>query len=388
MNLLSNEMLRRLIAEQERPCVSIYMPTVRMGDETRQNPIRFKNLLNQAEEMLVEAGYRRPEARALLGPGHELLADEHFWQRQSEGFVLFISSSVTRYFRLPLAFEEGIFYGDTFHVKPLLPLIINNGHFFILAISQQAVRLFEGTRDGVDEINLEDVPSSLAEALRWDDPEPNLQHHAKQGPSTFGEMQGGFHGHGVGQDNKKDDILRYFHKVNEGITELLAGEESPLILAGVEYLHPIYRQANSYAHLVDEGITGNPDKISPQDLHQMAWDLLEPHFRGEQDQSTQLYQQHAGSQHATEDLAGIVQAAVYGQVSDLFVATDSMQWGQFDAETGQVHIHETQTPESTDLVDLAACHTFLNGGKVFAVPPEEVPAGGPVAAVLRWPEQQ
>jgi hypothetical protein len=388
MNLLSNEMLRRLIAEQSRPSVSIYMPTIRAGDESPQNAIRFKNLVNEAEERLVEAGYRRPEVKALLGPAYELLANEHFWQKQSEGFAFFVSSSTTRYYRLPLSFSEGIFTGDTFYVKPLLPLITNNGRFFILALSQQAVRLFEGTRDTIDEIDMEDAPGSLAEALKWDDPEPQLQHHEKTGPSTFGAKQGGFHGHGVGHDDQKTDILRFFQKVDKALREILAGEEAPLILAGVEYLHPIYREASGYAHILEQGIPGNPDESAARELHQQALEIVEPLFRQEQERSAGRYHQHAGSEHASEDIAGIVQAAVYGQISDLFVATDSIQWGQFDPETGQVTLHESATPESTDLVDLAACHTYLNGGRVFAVPAEEVPASGPVAAVLRWPEAQ
>lgn len=37
----------------------------------------------------------------------------------------------------------------------------------------------------------------------------------------------------------------------------------PLVLAGVEYLLPIYRRANTYPYLLDGGVTGNPEGRRP-----------------------------------------------------------------------------------------------------------------------------
>lgn len=36
---------------------------------------------------------------------------------------------------------------DRFHVTPLLPLLAGDGHFFVLALSQNQIGLLEGTRD-------------------------------------------------------------------------------------------------------------------------------------------------------------------------------------------------------------------------------------------------
>lgn len=387
MNLLTMDALRSLTAPQERPCLSIYMPGVKAGDETRQNPIRFKNLLRQAEELMVEGGYRAADVRSFLEPAKDMVANEAFWQHLSEGFVVFLSTHQIRHYRLPITFEELVVLGDSFYIKPLLPLLTHKGRFFLLALSQGAVRLFEGTRDGMDAIDVSDLPQNLPEALRWDDPEPQLQHHASEGPSTFGGKEGMFHGHGVGDDDRKNEILRYFQKIDRGLKEILADENAPLVLAAVDYLHPIYHEANTYPHLLEQGLTGNPDRATNEQMHQEAWQLLEPLFKQEQERATALFQMHKGSQHITEDLASIVSAAIYGQVSHLFVETGTQQWGTFDPDTGQVQFHEEQTPESSDLLDVAVSHTFLNGGEVYAVSAAELPASGPAAAVLRWPDQ-
>jgi hypothetical protein len=56
----------------------------------------------------------------------------------------------------------------------------------------------------------------------------------------------------------------------------------------------------------------------------------------------------------------------------------------FDPETQDIQLMSGEAPEAEDLLDGAALHTFLNSGVVYAVPPDQVPAPAPLAAVLRY----
>ena len=47
MELLRREQLNALIQQAAGPCISLYLPTARGGEETRQGPIRLKNLLKK-----------------------------------------------------------------------------------------------------------------------------------------------------------------------------------------------------------------------------------------------------------------------------------------------------------------------------------------------------
>jgi hypothetical protein len=385
MNLLTAEDLRGLAMETEGPCISLYIPTVRASEEIRQNPIRFKNLIRQAEDQLPGYGLRPAEIKSLLEPAYELLLDEVFWQYQSDGLAVYLSNSTTRFYRLPLNFKELVYIGDRFYTKPLLSYFTANGAFYLLALSKDQVRLLKGTRYSVDEITLDDVPESMAEALQWDDPEPSLQHHASEGPSTGGEKAGMFHGHGKGEEIHNTDLLRYFQQVSAGIEDMLADEDTPLVLAGVEYLLPIYRKANSYRYLVEQVIPGSPDRLSDEELHRKAIQLLEPLFREEVGKAVEIFGNSSSNGKTTADLREIVQAAAYGRVDQLFISTDEHQWGSFDNESGEVHIHQDPHPASLDLLDFAATQTFINGGKVYALNQEEMPADKNAAAILRWP---
>ena len=52
MSSLSANGLNTLLAAHTPPCVSLYQPTPRAYPDRQQGPIRYRNLLRQAEEQL------------------------------------------------------------------------------------------------------------------------------------------------------------------------------------------------------------------------------------------------------------------------------------------------------------------------------------------------
>lgn len=140
MDILKQKDLKEIIDASGEWCTSIYMPTHRFGREQQQDPIRFKNLITEAEEKLLESGLRRLEVQKLMQPAERLLDDANFWQHQSDGLAVFLSSDSAHIYRLPSRFEELVIIANNFHIKPLLPLLIENGQFYILALSLNEVR--------------------------------------------------------------------------------------------------------------------------------------------------------------------------------------------------------------------------------------------------------
>lgn len=383
MNLLSKEELRSLVEKPGGCCVSIYMPTHRAYPETKQDPIRFKNLLREAEARLKTGGLRSPEAKKLLKPAQPLLKDNLFWQYQSDGFAAFLHPRGFFYHRLPLKFDELLVVTDRFHIKPLLPLFSDAGRFFLLALSQNEVRFFLCSRHSASELEPEGVPGSLDEALKYDDPEKQLQFHTRT-PAAGGDRAAMFHGHGGGMEEAKKNIRRYFQQVDQGLRGILREERAPLVLAGVDYLFPIYREANSYPHLVEPGISGNPEGWKAEELHGQAWKIVEPLFLEAREDALAQYEQLRGTGRTSNDPGAIVQGAYEGRIDTLFVAVGVQHWGFYDPGTRTVHLHPEAEPGDEDLLDFAAVHTFLNRGTVYPMKPEDVPGGGAVAAIFRY----
>jgi hypothetical protein len=373
--------LRTLLEQREGPCVSLFMPTSRGGAEA--DPVRFRNLLDQAQERLVARGLRAPEARDYLAPLHSLLADDSFWPNQCDGLAVFAARDFRRVYRLPCAFREEVEVGTLFQVVPLLPLLAGDGRFFVLALSQNAVRLFQGSRFAVAPVDLKRAPHSLAEAMRTHDRDEVLTFHTR--PTSGGTWGAIFEGHGVGIDDKKDDLLRYFRQIDRGLHEVLREERAPLVLAAVDYLVPIYREANTYPHLLEKWVEGNPDHITAKELHDRAWALVAPHFREELRRAVGVHHQASAAGKATADPRQAVPAACRGEVETLFVAEGRHLWGKMDTDTSQAELHDRAEAGDEDLLNLAALQTLRHGNAVFVLPPDGVPGAGAVAATYHLP---
>lgn len=383
MSPLSRDDLKMLMERRPGWHVSLYMPTHRAGVETQQNAIRCRNLLRQATDLLLASDLPARDVETLLAPVQPLLSNFDFWQHQQDSLALFLAPDVFQVYCLPLACPELVVVTQRFHIKPLLPLLSDDGQFFVLALSQNQVRLLQCTRYSVMEVELPNVPQSLAEALKYTDFEKQLQFHTGT-PSGTGRRAAIFHGHGVGVDDAKERIVEYFRQIDRGVSEVLRNGQAPLVLAGVEYLLPLYKEVTSSPQVIETGITGNPEGIRAETFQQQAWPLVEPYFRQGQEEAVARYQRYAGTGQAINDIGDILPAAYHGRVDTLFVAVGVQQWGTFDPETQTIQVAQEAAPEHEDLLDCAAVYTFLTRGTVYAVAPGNVPDDGPIAAVLRY----
>lgn len=382
MDLLTKEELKSLFEARPGWCVSIFLPTHRAGRETLQDPIRLKNLLRKAHEGLRANGLRSAEVRELLAPAHNLLQRKFFWRYQDHGLALLISHGFFRYLRLPVQFPELVVVADRFHIKPLLPLFTSDGRFFILALSQKRVTLYEATRYHISEMDLAGVPRSLSEALKYDDIEQQIQFHTGTA-SAGGRRPAIFHGQGAGNDDVKERIFRYFREVDKGLQGVLKDRKAPLIVASVDYLFPIFKEASTHGGLLNDAVTGNPDTLSAEELHQAAWRIAEPSFDQTRHLAARQYKEQLDSAKTSKDVKEVLPAAYHGLVDFVFVALGVQQWGAFVPEENLISLHQDQQPGDEDLLNLVAIHSILHGGSVFGVQSSGMPDNSPVAAMFR-----
>lgn len=386
MPLFSTTELQTLTQATASPCVSIYIPTHEAGPEIQQDPIRLKNQLSEAEDQLVQQGMSAGDAEAMLKPAADLLEDGNFWRHQQGGLALFIASDMFRTYRVPLDFETFTTVGEQFYTKPLLPLITDDGQFYVLAASQNQVMLYQATRDQVQSVDLGDTPRSLEVALRYDDPEESLQGHST-GRNGSPEV---FHGQGGGKDSENSDILRFFHLVSDGVEKTLGGSSAPLVFVGVDFLFPIYQQANKYPHLMENAVDHQPDQLSPEEIRDRALEIVTPHFDKNRQLAVEQYGSLLNQGQATEDLSKVMTAAYDGQIDTLFVAKDAQVWGQYDPKSREL---EQQAEAASDdgqengqeLLNLAVAQAFSTGAKVYIIEQDQMPTQSVVAAILRYP---
>ncbi len=388
MTIFALDELKNLVQNSQYPCVSLYLPMEKIGGDTRQNPIRFKNLIREAESRLDELGLRHAEVVNLLQPVMELDKTD-FWENQVQGLVIFISPNLFRYYCLPISFPQLVVVGKNFHIKPLLNLINNDGKFYILALSQKNVKFYSGTRYKLNEVEVENMPHNLAEILLEDEFQKGVQHRIgiARGATSAAQHPGSVHGQGSPDREKhEEDILQFCYAVDGALREKLRGEKAPLILAGVEYLLPIYHQANTYPYLQETGISGNAETLKTEELNHAAWEIIAPLFQQEYEDLMAVYLQLAGEESSkiANDIKTIIPDAYYQRIDTLFVPIKQHIWGKFDLENSTVELHPEAEPDDEDMLDFAVIHTILNGGKVYTLEPDAMPSGVKVAAICRY----
>jgi hypothetical protein len=388
MNLPERSDLDLLMTTQARPWVSIFMPTHRPGAEGHQDPIRLKNLVRQAEDRLVALGLRAPDAKKFLGEPQKLLVDDLFWRDQQDGLALYCAPSFFRSYRLPLRFDETLVVGGRPYVRPLLPLLTAQCRFFILALSKQQVRFLSATRHATTEIPVNGIPHSFDDAMKYDEFDKPRRSRWVQptGQGRSGHSEGGAVHRGVGieGEDSKENLLRYCQLIDRGLHQLLRDETAPLVVAAVEYLMPIYRAANTYAHLLDRGVEGNPDGFKPDDLHRHAWRVVEPHFRATEDEAVARFTSLGGTGRTSSEIREIVPASAEGRVDTVWVARDVQAWGRFDPTDESVQMHQTPEPGDLELLDLAAVQTILHGGTAYPLDRMKAPGDARLAAIFRY----
>ncbi len=388
MDILTINDLNALISKEEGTFISIYMPTFRGGVDTRQNHIKFKQLLRSAEATLYDMEWRKEEIESFLKPASQLIPETHFWQNQSDGLALYIHNDGITYFRLPYEFIESVTVSNKIFIKPLLPLFSGNGQFNILALSKNDVRFFRATRHNAIEIDLdlEGGPGSMFDMQVDDDYEnPDTRTALRLGRNDL-VYNKATQSQNNENDYERNELTRYFRALDATIMNLHEGEDIPLVLAGVEYLIPIYREKSNYPNIVKDFIRGNPEQLSGDDLHKLAWEIVEPILLEDKKMAEDKYNQYLGQKNnlTLNSLDKIIPAAFNGQIESIFIDIDTEEWGQFDHEKNKIEIKEEGSSGAEDLIEYVSLLTLSRGGKVYTLDREELANEEKLAAVLRY----
>ncbi|MEZ5383548.1 MAG: hypothetical protein R2754_17340 [Microthrixaceae bacterium] len=365
----------KLAAAGDGPFVSIQLPTHEVGPgPTTQDTVTYRQLVHRAQEGLERLGWRRTKAEELLSPAARLEHDSSFWSHQSRSLAVFVAPGLFRTQRMdrvaaPLSHvsEHG------FHLKELIPLTLDR-RFLVLAISRKQLRLVEADPTGARMVELGDVPASLADALWFEDPEKQLQHHQAGGPSAV------FHGHGAERDDK-EQVRRFIQRIDGGLTEVLKGLDAPLVLAGVAYEVDIVRNELSYGRVVDGSLDGNFDTARPGDMAAQATPLVQLTWEEPLRRDLERFGAMQAAGTAVTAPIEVVQRAREGRVEVLVVASGLPVWAAGDQPDS---VHDEFHPGDEDLTNTAALAVRATGGTVHVVAPNQVPDGGPVAAILRY----
>lgn len=367
----------------EPPCLTLYQPTHRRHPESQQDPIRFLNLVKTLEASLLTQ-YDAKDAAPALEPFLALAADMNFWNHVHEGLAVLGTRNVFRVYRLQRRMPELAIVADSFHTKPLLRVLQSADRYQVLGVNRQAIRLFEGNRDVLDEIEpAYGVPRTAAEAIGQERTEPHLT-VASYGGAGVGH-HAMYHGHGGKESEVDIDAERFFRAVDRGILERHSKPSGlPLILATLPEHRSLFRQVSHNPFLIDEGIDVHPDAVSIDDLRERAWRAVEPHYLARLDTLVEAFRIAQSHDRGHDDLRRIARAVAERRVATLLIEADREIAGRVDTTSGEITFGSLDHPRLDDVFDDLAALTLKQGGQVVVVPSARMPTATGAAATYRY----
>lgn len=97
--------------------------------------------------------YATHDIASLPAPFHALAEDHDFWNHTLAGFAVLGAPGLFGVYRLQRQVSDLAIVADSFHRKPLMRILQSAGRYQVLALDRHEVRLFEGDRDSLDEVD-------------------------------------------------------------------------------------------------------------------------------------------------------------------------------------------------------------------------------------------
>jgi hypothetical protein len=378
---LTHSLVTELSGTHQGPCLSLYQPTHRHHPANQQDPIRFRGLLKKIRQTLEE--HHTPDAINTLAEPLEFLGRDHdFWNHTLDGLAVFAAPGLFRVVRLPRSVRELTVAADSFHTKPLRRFLQSTDRFQVLALSLSEIKLYEGTRDVLDPVDLAPgVPRTITEALGEQLTEPH-QTVAAYGGTGRDPMH---HGHGGRKDEVDSDQERFFRAIDRAILEHHSRPSGlPLLLAALPEHHGEFHAISQNPFLLADGIKINPNALSMDQLRERAWQQFEPQYQARLSKLVQDFAVATSKGLGVEQLAQIAEAAVQGRIATMLVEADREIGGRLDMETGQIERGDLNHPELDDLLDDLGVLVINKGGRVLVLPSQRMPTTTGAAAICRY----
>lgn len=368
LDLPSVEEVGNLNLVRSPASVSIYLATTPLSRETEQSRVTLNNLVKNAVKQLTEAGVEKAKIQSLQQQFDDLMADKEFWDFQANSLAILATPESLRTYRLANKLQSSVEVADRFHLKPLLRALTFAHSAYILALSENAVRLIQVSPD---------LPAKEVAV-------PNLPNDAADATNKLIDKDHSGTGHRPSGQAHTTYLANYVRKVNNALRPLLLHNPNPLILAATQPLDGIFR-TQTRLKVLPASINGNPDKVSAADLAASARPILDKHYQSQIDDFKELFTERTGQNRTTTDISDAARLATFGGLERLLVDIEGVVVGTVDEETGEVSFAGENDAIQYGIVDEISCRALRTGAKVMAVRKSDIPGGHDLAAIARYP---
>lgn len=369
--LTSPEVVRPL-ADVTGPVLSVVAPVNRAGVQRPEGPNRLRSMLDEIArdlERYQSDGHSldRASQLLLLDVVVNLADDELAWAYPSGSVISVVTSAESHTLWTPMQFGEGFHVGPMAPLRCLLSAVVEAPDFNLVELSLGSVRLRVPNENRLIEVAAPAMPSSIDDALRFDDHERRLTNHTA-GTESGHDMR--FHGHGVGDEVDRERVERFIRAVDRGLTAALresGRDDAPLVVAGVGEHLPVLRSISALPDIVAIPFTINPNDNDRQVIDAIR-ELLPRRGTRAVETTIERFAEHRGTGMTTEGAEASLEAAREGRVATAIIE--------------RCHALDDSSGPSV-LLDSLIAEVWHTGGDVVVAEPALFGMNVPCACILR-----
>lgn len=346
------------------PSLTITLPTHRTSPDNRQDPIRVKNLVEQATSRLL-AEFSKRDIAPLLD-GLEKLTKDIDYRYTLDGLALFVNRDFARAFQLPFTLKERVNVGETFLTRDLVFAMNRTARYWTLVLSEKPTRLYEATRGDLIEIQEGGFP---------------ILH---TGPGGEQPLPGGF---GIKKSAYRDEYHRqFFRHIDAALKPFMADDPLPLAVVGVDRFLAFFNEVTNYRDSIVTTLKGSHDKTSPHELGKLVWPLVKDALAAQRQQVVSELNKAVSEGKSVSTIGEVWRLASEGRGQLLLVEEDF----HFPARVDQTGRHLTPADDVTapdvidDAVDEIIETVLRTQGRVVFVENGQLETHQRIALIVRY----
>jgi hypothetical protein len=353
--------LQRLASETAQPCVTISLNTHRTHPDNLQDGILLKNLLNEAENRVIEEYGKRPVMHLLAKING--IADAIDVNYNLDSLHLFLSNDITETLRSPWpTTNTGVHISETFAIRPLVKAVNRAQEYLVMILSQSGVQLYEVINDGV-----------VGEITNGDFPFAENTHYTTHSDKA--------------SDSKLiDNLLREFlNKVDKALIKVHqeTGLHCVVVSTHENFIKLMQVADKPGAYYGLQPINYNDAK--PLHVVKNTWNIVKEHQHEDRKAAIAEMKEAVAQGKVLTDLQEIYQASIDGRAELLIVHQDFKQAVMMkDDRTFDLINDPTQHNAIDDITSNIAWEVVSKKGWVFFTSQDEIKDLGEIVLKVRY----
>ena len=360
--MITRHDLKELQSMVSVPALSILLPTYRNFPDNKKDPIRVKNLVDDATERLSKEFSQREIEPLLLRL--ETLASDINYNHTQDGLALFVNHDVAKKFYLPFPVPERVVIDQTFATRDLVYGMHRNLRYWVFLLSQNATRLLAGTGENLEEVFDDNFPMQMT------------------GPAATQPIP-----YSADTAYVDDRHRRFFQQVDRAFATYAQDEPEPLplILGGVNRQISFFQEVSEYKGEIAGTLTGNFDRATVSELAPDIWELAQSVRQKRHDDALKALDEAMGQQKVVSTIEEVWRLANDGRGKVLLVEKNYHVPAVVTKNGGLEVVKESGgTDVMDDAVDEIIESVLLKGGEVELMDDGELTNHQKIALILRY----